>query len=74
MNADSFFQRFRLVSRAPNGVGRLRELVLRLVVTGRLSSDRGTDGLDGQHLLESAGVKPIVLVQCKLRKRLSRIA
>lgn len=39
MNVDTFMQRFRLVARAPNGVSRLRELVLQLAVTGRLFVD-----------------------------------
>ena len=46
MNVDTFFQRFRLVTRAPNGVSKLRELILQLAVTGRLFPDPEPESVD----------------------------
>ncbi|HQX53086.1 MAG TPA: restriction endonuclease subunit S [Planctomycetaceae bacterium] len=47
MNVDTFLQRFRVISRAPNGVSKLRELVLQLAVTGRLFVKSKPESLDG---------------------------
>lgn len=46
MNVDTFLQRFKVVTRAPNGVTKLRKVVLQLAVTGRLLVDSKPEPVD----------------------------
>ena len=43
MNLQSFFDNFNLITDAPNGSGKLRELILQLAVEGKLVSQDPTD-------------------------------
>jgi type I restriction enzyme, S subunit len=43
MNSDIFFENFELLSDAPNGVQKLRELILQLAVMGKLVEKDPTD-------------------------------
>lgn len=46
MRLETFFEKFELFASAPNAVGKMRELVLRLAFSGRLSGNNfGNDGL-----------------------------
>jgi len=76
MNVDTFFERFRLVTRSPNGVERLRELVRQLAVTGRLFVDpapKSTDSLVSEIELErerlTEGVFSVSVPECVLHDR-----
>ena len=50
MDAQQFLAEFGHIANAPGGVGKLRELVLQLAITGTLTSQLDTDG-DAHELL-----------------------
>src|SRR5690349_17181318 len=58
MTLETFFEKFELFAAAPNAVAKMRELVLRLAVQGKLTEQCGTERPAIDSLLEAN--KPLI--------------
>ena len=52
MNADTLLENFEILAEAPKGVASLRELILRLAITGKLVKQHDSDGSGHALLLD----------------------
>lgn len=68
MDAQQFLAEFGHIANAPGGVGKLRELILQLAISGRLT-ERVADDTNALELIEANKISQKTLVAQKLLKR-----
>lgn len=72
MDAQQFLAEFGYIANAPGGVGKLREMVYQLAITGTLTSQLDTDG-DAHELLADISKLREKLIREKAYKRQTRL-
>ena len=70
MRLETFFNNFELLADAPNGVQKLRELILQLAVQGKLVPQDSTDE-PASVLLEKIGVEREQIVKKNYKSKVS---
>lgn len=68
MNPDIFFKNFELLAEAPNGIKKLRELILQLAVQGKLVEQNAEDGPASVLLEKIEAEKERLVKEGKIRK------
>ncbi len=68
MDAQQFLAEFGHIANAPGGVGRLRELILQLAISGRLT-ERVVDDISALELIDGNTIRQKALAAQKLLKR-----
>lgn len=67
MDAQQFLAEFRHIANAPGGIGKLRELVIQLAISGRLVEPVKSEGAVSQVIEESANLRSAYAMELELR-------